>query len=102
MKKNLKKCIIFMIVVSLVITLVPISSYAATNKNPGGLSAFFIGCCWGLREGLEYNEGASLHWREVLPVIPYVGLLFAVWNGLECAKGTTKKDWAEQNGANWY
>jgi len=103
MKANVKKCTVFMIVFFFVVTLVPITADAKVNKkNPGGVSAFFVGCCFGLREGLEYNEGASLHWREIMPIIPYVGIIFAIWNGLECYDGTTAHEWAEQNGANWY
>ena len=103
MNTNLKKCTLLIIVFLLIISLVPMTAYAkVNNRKPGGIGAFFIGCCWGLREGLEYNEGADLHWREIAVIIPYVGLVISIWNGVECYKGATAHEWAEQNGANWY
>ncbi len=50
----------------------------------------------------EWNDGAELHWREWTPLIPYVGFIFSVWNGLDCYNGMTAHQWAEKNGANWY
>ncbi len=73
-----------------------------TERQPGGVPAFFIGCCFGLREGTQWNEGADLHWREWCVLIPYAGIVFAVWNGIDCANGLTAHEFAEQNGANWY
>ena len=73
-----------------------------TTRAPGGAPAFFIGCCFGLREGTEWNEGADLHWREWAVVVPAVGVLVSVWNGIECANGLTAHQFAEQNAANWY
>lgn len=75
---------------------------AATAREPGGPMAFLIGCCFGIREGSEWNEGKDMHWREIAPVIPYLGLIFSIWNGIECAQGMTAHEWAEANGANWY
>ena len=75
---------------------------AKVTREPGGLPAFFIGCCWGLREGSEWNEGADMHWREWCRIIPYAGIVFAIWDGVECYGGITAHEWAEKNGANWY
>jgi len=92
----------------LVLTLVasvlaPMSAQALnTEREPGGVPAFFIGCCFGLREGSEWNEGADLHWREWCTLIPYAGIVFAIWNGVDCANGITAHEFAEQNAANWY
>lgn len=83
--------------------LAPVETLARnTARKPGGVPAFFIGCCFGLREGTMWNEGADLHWREWAPIIPYVGIVFAIWNGIDCANGMTSVQWAEQNAANWY
>lgn len=86
----------------LIFTLCPGTTEAKVQREPGGLPAFFIGCCWGLREGVEWNEGADLHWREWCRIIPYVGVVFAIWDGVECYGGITAHEWAEKNGANWY
>jgi hypothetical protein len=72
------------------------------ERQPGGVPAFFIGCCFGLREGTQWNEGADLHWREWCVLIPYAGIVFAIWNGIDCAHGMTAHEFAEQNAANWY
>jgi hypothetical protein len=64
------------------------------ERQPGGVPAFFIGCCFGLRQGTQWNEGVDLHWRE--------WIIFAIWNGIDCANGMTAHEFAEQYGANWY
>jgi hypothetical protein len=97
--------------VALLCTLVPTNVKAATsNREPGGILAFFVGCCWGLREGTEWNEGRNLHWREWVPLacslVPYIGgigtAVLSIWTGVECAQGMTTREFAEKYGANWY
>lgn len=68
------------------------------NEGTGGAPAFFIGCCFGLRVGTQWNEGVDLHWREWASIIPG----FNIWNGIECLNGLTGKEFAEMHGANWY
>ena len=83
--------------------LTPISAQALnTTRDPGGAKAFLVGCCFGLRVGTEWNEGADLHWREWAIIIPYAGFVISIWNGVDCAKGITAHQFAEENGANWY
>lgn len=89
-------------VVMVLLTLCPVASQAAANREPGGVVAFFIGCCFGLRVGTEWNEGADLHWREWGVVIPVAGYIIGIWNGIECFQGIGAHEWAEANGANWY
>ncbi len=98
----MKKLIAVLCVSMLIITAVPLSAIAKENPKPGGVPAFFIGCCFGLREGTMWNEGSDLHWREWIVIIPYAGIVFMIWNGVECYQGMTSHQWAEQNGANWY
>ena len=69
---------------------------APTKHEAGGWQAFFIGCCYGLRVGTQWNDGVDLHWREwAQPVL-------GIWNGIDCYNGMTAHQWAEKNGANWY
>lgn len=99
----MKKIITICCVLALVLTLFPASSPAKVDRaQPGGLPAFLIGCLWGIREGSEWNEGADLHWREWCRIIPFVGLVIGIWDGIECSQGITAHEWAEINGANWY
>ena len=84
------------------LSLSPANSDAKVSREPGGLPAFIIGCCWGLREGTEWNEGADMHWREWLRIVPYVNIVIGIWDGVECYQGITAHEWAKKNGANWY
>jgi hypothetical protein len=100
----MKRIIGAVLVLTLVASLMaPMNTMALnTKRKPGGVPAFFIGCCFGLRVGTEWNEGADLHWREWSLLIPFVNLFVGVWNGIDCANGMTAHEFAEQNGANWY
>jgi len=87
----------------------PAGAAGKSGPEPGGPAAFFIGCLLGLRAGLEYNEGATPHWREwarfggLVPVVGWVlGPAFAIWDGIECNEGMTAHEWAEKYGADWY
>ena len=123
MKKAVSICCLLALLCTLCPTAVP-----AQEEGRGGIPAFFVGCCLGIREGTEYNEGKDLHWREWVPVaigiggmpvsilaqgIPLIGQLVSlaiggaalgamVWNGVTCATGTTAHEFAEQYGTNWY
>lgn len=99
----MKKALTVLCVVILLLTVTSMPSLAKnTNRQPGGVPAFLIGCCWGLRVGTEWNEGADLHWREWCMLIPYVNIVLGIWNGIDCYNGITAHEWAAQNGANWY
>ena len=107
----MRKVIAVVCVVALCCTLVPASAPAApSSREPGGFVSFLVGCCWGLRVGTEFNEGRNLHWREWVPyacaIVPYIGSVamgvFKIWDGVQCAKGMTTKEFAEKYGANWY
>jgi len=125
----MKRVVAMLCIVGL-LALLPAQSFSAgevpkvSAREKGGLPAFFVGCCFGIREGTEWNEGKELHWREWIPVpvvaggavgsvLPYIGPLvwlgtevaivfFMVWNGVECATGTTAHQFAEKYGTNWY
>jgi len=74
----------------------------AAAKERGGVLGFFIGCCFGIRSGVAYNEGKDLHFREWGLVIPIAGFVISIWNGLDCSKGITSKELATQYGATYY
>jgi len=99
MKKLINTCVL----IALCLVLLPAFSEGKVERKPGGVAPFIIGCCWGLREGTQWNEGAQMHWREWVrfPLNP-IAFIFAIWDGIECAGGITAHQWAEKNGANWY
>ena len=96
----MKKLIIAVCVLALLASVAP--SLAKPVKGRGGVPAFFVGCCWGIREGSEWNEGKDLHWREWCRLVPLINFVIAVWDGYECYQGITSKEFAQQYGTNWY
>jgi hypothetical protein len=77
-------------------------SASAINESRGGLMGFIAGCCFGIRAGGEYNEGKEIHWREWVSLIPYVNIVFAIWNGVDGANGMTTQDYAKKYGSAFY
>ena len=61
-----------------------------------------VGCCLGGRTQIDYVQGKSIHWRDWTPAIPYVGVVFAVWNGIDGFNGITRTDIAETYGSTYY
>jgi len=75
---------------------------SAVNPNRGGVMGFIAGCCFGIRAGAAYNDGKEIHWREWVMLIPYVNIVFAIWNGVDGANGTTTADYAAKYGTIYY
>jgi hypothetical protein len=98
----MKKLSIIAVVILATAWIIPNTCEAKVKRDPGGLPAFAVGCCWGIRVGTEWNEGADLHWREWLRIVPYVNIVIAIWDGIDASSGITAHDWAERNAANWY
>jgi hypothetical protein len=97
---SMRRMVVVLCLVALAFTLAPTKVSAVTSsREPGGAMAFIVGCLMGPREGTQWNEGRTPHWREWVPLVCPV---FAVWNGVECYKGMTTRDFAEKYGANWY
>ena len=61
----------------------------AQAAEKGGVLGFLAGCCLGIRVGTQYNEGKDIHWREWAPLLPLVGVVVSIWNGIDC--GITEK-----------
>ena len=93
------------IVASLMIALfvmMAIAPAASAADEKGGFLGFIVGCCFGVRSGAAYNDGKDLHWREWALLIPFVGWVVAIINGVDGMNGMTTKDMAAQYGANFY
>ncbi len=75
---------------------------AAPAKGRGGFMGFIGGCCFGLRCGTAYNDGKEIHWREWIRIIPVVGLVVGIWDGIDCAGGKTTSDLAAEYGSMYY
>jgi len=89
-----------MIMVLLCSAVVPVAT--AAEKGRGGLMGFIAGCCFGIRAGAAYNDGKDIHWREWCRLIPYVGLVFAIWDGIDGVNGVTTSDYAKKYGSTYY
>jgi len=98
----MKRFVAIACIALIALTLCPATGSAKVKRDPGGIPAFLVGCCWGIREGSEWNEGADMHWREWCRLIPFVNILMGLWDGVDCYGGITAHEWAEKNGANWY
>lgn len=98
------KKVVAVIMVSIMM-LTAIQVQAADGKlgeGRGGVMGFIAGCCFGIRAGADYNSGKEIHWREWIMLIPYVNIIFAIWNGIDGANGVTRAQYAEQYGSMYY
>ena len=78
------------------------TSTLAVNEQRGGLMGFIAGCCFGIRAGAAYNDGKEIHWREWVKLVPYVNIVFVIWDGIDGANGMTTKDYTAKYGAMFY
>ena len=85
-----------------VFVLFSIAPAVSAGSGQGGFMGFIAGCCFGVRSGAAYNDGKDLHWREWALLIPFVGWVVAIINGVDGMNGMTTKDMAAQYGANFY
>jgi len=81
---------------------VPMQSQAQTANGRGGVISFFVGCCFGVRTAGAFNEGKDLHIRDWGRIIPYVGVVFAIWDGIEGAQGMTSTRLQQTYGAQYF
>ncbi len=75
---------------------------APQSSGRGGVMGFIAGCCFGIRAATDYNEGKEIHWREWCRLIPWAGIVFAVWDGVDGANGITRADMAAKYGSTFY
>jgi len=95
----MKKLIAGLLVAVMVLgTVAPVQA----GEGRGGVMGFIAGCCFGVRAGGDYNEGKEIVWREWVRLIPYVGLVFAIWDGIDGANGVTRADYAETYGSTYF
>ncbi len=94
----MRKLIVSMLVALMLMTTVA----SAAPEGRGGFMGFIGGCCFGLRTGGAYNQGKEIHWREWCRLIPLVGLVIGIWDGIDCANGKTTVDFATQYGSMYY
>lgn len=97
----MKKVLACLLVVAFLMGSVTVAS-AAQGTGRGGVMGFIAGCCFGIRAGGAYNEGKEIHWREWVGLIPYVNIIFYIWNGVDGANGVSTKDYAAKYGAIYY
>lgn len=118
------------VLVMIVATVMIMAVAAPTVQAAGGVEGFFTGCCFGLRTGADYNDmgtgerefvpwflvglclgprtaqdyrdGKDFHWREVGRVIPYVNIVFAIWDGIDISNGKGRADLQQAYPGNYY
>ena len=77
-------------------------STMAVNEQRGGLMGFVAGCCFGIRAGAAYNDGKDIHWREWVRLVPLVGFVCAIWDGIDGANGMQTSDYVKKYGSAFY
>jgi hypothetical protein len=98
----MKKLIAVTLAVVMAVSLLGAAPVEATAKDRGGLMGFIAGCCFGIRAGADYNDGKEIHWREWIALVPVVGLVVAIWNGIDGANGMQRGDYAKKYGSQYY
>jgi hypothetical protein len=89
-----------LVLLMLFMVFAPAASAAAEGR--GGLMGFIAGCCFGIRSGAAYNDGKDLHWREWCGLIPIVGFVVAIMNGIDGMNGMTTGELAKTYGSQYY
>lgn len=107
-----------------------VSQAASVNSEPGGAQGLITGCCFGLRVGADYNQsgtgnkefvpwflvgccfglraqedyvgGKEMSFRDWCPLIPYVGVIFRIWDGIDTMNGKVRKDLQQTYGSSYY
>lgn len=77
-------------------------SLTEAYEGRGGFGGFLVGCCFGLRTAAAYNEGKDLHFRDWGQLIPIVGTVLVIWDGVQGYQGITTSDLAAEYGSNYY
>ena len=98
----MKKFMVALMVAVLLTGLLPLADAQAQGSGRGGIGGLLVGCCFGIRTAGEWNEGKDLHWREWCTRLPYVGVIFSIWDGVEGVQGRTTTSLADEYGANFY
>lgn len=86
----------------LVMAFMIVAPAATAGEGRGGFMGLIAGCCFGLRAAGDYNAGKDIHWREWCMLIPYVNIVFAIWNGIDGVNGVTTAELADQYGSQYY
>lgn len=125
----MKRIIVGLVLAVMVLTSMPSVSQAA-NSDPGGVKGLLTGCCFGLRVGADYNQigtgnrdfvswylvgccfgvraaedyrdGKDMCFRDWCRIIPYVGIIFEIWDGVDTAQGVTRTDLQKRYGSSYY
>ena len=125
----MKRRVVSLVVATMILAaLIPAAQ--ASNSDPGGVKGLITGCCFGLRVGADYNQsgtgsrdfvswflvgcccglrcqedytnGKDFHWRDWCPVIPYIGVIFRIWDGIDVMNGKTRSDVQKAYGSEYY
>lgn len=125
----MKKIIVGLVVAMMVLTSLT-SVCRAENRDPGGFQGLLTGCCFGLRVGADYNKqgtgnrdfiswflvgcccgirtqedytaGKEICFRDWCPIIPYIGIIFRIWDGVDTMNGKVRPDLQKNYGSSYY
>jgi len=99
---SLRKLCVVLLAGTMLMAAVPMQAQAQAASGRGGVIGFVVGCCFGVRTVGQFNEGKDLHFRDWGRIIPYVGVVFAIWDAIEGAQGTTTTSLQQTYGAQYF
>lgn len=88
-----------LVLAGLLLVSIPMASEASQR---GGIGGLLVGCCFGVRTAAAYNDGKNLHFRDWAVILPYVGVVFAIWNAVDGAQGVTTTELQQRYGAMYF
>ena len=99
-----KSIVAFLVVLMALFATAPAASAAKAKitRPAGGVAGFLVGCCIGPRSAAAYNEGKDLHWTEWARLIPYVGWVVGIINGIDAFNGMDTADMVKTYGSQYY
>ena len=91
-----------LIVAALATATLAMATSTVQAREAGGLAGGIVGCCFGVRTAAAWNEGKNLDIREWLRIVPFAGIVAAVWNTVDGWNGITTADLRQIAGEQYY
>lgn len=61
---------------------------AVKAQEAGGLGGACVGCCFGFRTAIDYNDGQKLNVHDILDILS----IGRIWSAIEGYNGTTRSE----------
>ena len=88
--KQMKKILMMLAIAAAVFAAIPAE---AKDREPGGIAAGLVGCCFGMRTAAAWNDGKKLDLHDILDLL-WVG---RIWSAIEGWSGTSASELHDQS-----